>query len=151
MQETYQCHLDAIIQFKLLCFLCSMETFYEIMIWKSLHFVFMVIFTFVCFPQFFFKTAKITNEIDSDLKNNILILQNIGRYINNASPKKHIYRMYYKDRSYDSHEDLTGNTALLPAQLNHPPLYAQPRCDCCSKSWASLFSLLVFCHILDSV
>lgn len=59
--------------------------------------------------------------------------------------------MYYKDRSYDSSEDLTGNTALLPAQLNHPPLYAKPRCDCCSKSWASLFSLLGFCPILDSV
>lgn len=35
----------------------------------------------------FFKAAKIINEMDSNLKNNILILQNIGRYINNASPK----------------------------------------------------------------
>lgn len=88
MQETYQCHLDAIIQFKLLCFLCSMETsVYEIMICKSLHFVFMFIFTVFLS---FFKAAKITNEMDSNLKNNILILQNIGRYINNASPKKHI-------------------------------------------------------------
>lgn len=122
------------------------------MICKSLHFVF--VYIYIClFSSVFFKAAKITNEMDSNLKNNILILQNIGRYINNASPKKkqHIYRMYYKDRNYDSPEDLTGNTALLPAQLNHPPLYAQPRCDCCSKPWASLFSLLVFCHILDSV
>lgn len=85
MQETYQCHLDAIIQFKLLC---SMETsVYEIMICKSLHFVF--VYIYIClFSSVFFKAAKIINEMDSNLKNNILILQNIGRYINNASPKK---------------------------------------------------------------
>lgn len=84
MQETYQCHLDAIIQFKLLC---SMETsVYEIMICKSLHFVFVYLHLSVFLN--FFKAAKITNEMDSNLKNNILILQNIGRYINNASPKK---------------------------------------------------------------
>lgn len=55
------------------------------MICKSLHFVFVYLSVFL---SFFFKAAKITNEMDSNLKNNILILQNIGRYINNASPKK---------------------------------------------------------------
>lgn len=57
------------------------------MICKSLHFVF--VYIYIClFSSVFFKAAKITNEMDSNLKNNILILQNIGRYINNASPKK---------------------------------------------------------------
>lgn len=47
------------------------------------------VYIYIClFSSVFYKAAKITNELDSNLKNNILILQNIGRYINNASPKK---------------------------------------------------------------
>lgn len=56
MQETYQCHLDAIIQFKLLC---SMETsVYEIMICKSLHFVF--VYIYIClFSSVFLRQQKL--------------------------------------------------------------------------------------------